>query len=92
MQRTHNKHVSHARLVAGGGSCAPLMPNVMRLPVSKEFFGVNIDKLPITLIVLLLLSSSASPQQTNIPVVENNLYSGRCSLVLRKWIGNGENC
>ena len=46
----------------------------MRLPVSKEFFGVNIGKLPITLILLVLLSSSASPQQRNIPVVENNLY------------------
>src|SRR2546425_12961572 len=28
MQRTRNQHVSHARLVAGGGSCAPLMPSV----------------------------------------------------------------
>jgi hypothetical protein len=28
MQRTRNWHVSHAGLVAGGGSCAPLMPSV----------------------------------------------------------------
>jgi hypothetical protein len=28
MQRTRNYHVSHARLVAGGRSCAPLMPDV----------------------------------------------------------------
>jgi hypothetical protein len=31
MHPTRNQHVSHARLVAGGGSCAPLMPSVMRL-------------------------------------------------------------
>jgi hypothetical protein len=30
MQRTRNQQVSHARLVAGGDSCAPLMPSVMR--------------------------------------------------------------
>ena len=30
MQRTRNQLVSHARLVAGGGSCAPLMPSVGR--------------------------------------------------------------
>jgi hypothetical protein len=29
MQRTRNEHVSHARLIAGGGSCAPLMSIVM---------------------------------------------------------------
>ena len=28
MQRTRNQRVSHARLVAGGGSCAPLKPSV----------------------------------------------------------------
>ncbi len=39
MQRTRNKRVSHARLVAGGGSCAPLMPTVMRLPFNE--FGDN---------------------------------------------------
>src|SRR2546425_11819728 len=33
MQRTRNQHVSHARLVVGGGSCAPLMPSVMLLPI-----------------------------------------------------------
>jgi hypothetical protein len=31
MQRTRSQHVSHARLVAGGGSCAPLMPIVRHL-------------------------------------------------------------
>ena len=30
MQRTRNQHVSHARLVCCGGSCAPLMPSVTR--------------------------------------------------------------
>jgi hypothetical protein len=30
MMRTRNWHVSHAWLVAGVGSCAPLMPRVMR--------------------------------------------------------------
>jgi hypothetical protein len=36
MQRTRNQHVSHARLVAGGGSCAPLMPGVGRLPQVRQ--------------------------------------------------------
>lgn len=31
MQRTRNKRSSHARLVADGGSCAPLMPGVRHL-------------------------------------------------------------
>ncbi len=31
MQRTRNYHVSHARLVSTGGSCAPLMPGVISL-------------------------------------------------------------
>lgn len=29
-QRTRNQHVYHARLVAGGGSCAPLRPALGR--------------------------------------------------------------
>ncbi|MFN2513563.1 MAG: hypothetical protein ABR568_19350 [Pyrinomonadaceae bacterium] len=36
MQRTRNQHVSHARLVAGGGSCAALMPIVMLLLVMED--------------------------------------------------------
>jgi hypothetical protein len=37
MQRTRNQHVSHARLVACGGSCAPLMPSVRWLPSFYEY-------------------------------------------------------
>jgi hypothetical protein len=36
MQRTRNYQVSHARLVAGDRSCAPLMPSVMPLALKTE--------------------------------------------------------
>ena len=36
MQRTRTQLVSHARLAAACGSCAPLMPGVMPLPYPEE--------------------------------------------------------
>jgi hypothetical protein len=43
MQRTRNWRVSYARLVAGGGSCVPLMPSVgwLRLDVEPRFLLVK---------------------------------------------------
>jgi hypothetical protein len=41
MQQTRNQHVSHARLVAPGGSCAPLMPSVGLLCIGYVGDGIH---------------------------------------------------
>ena len=46
MQRTRNQHVSHARFVVGGNSCAPLMIAFMSLSKNRItwFEGVDSQK------------------------------------------------
>jgi hypothetical protein len=61
MQRTRNQHVSHARLVSTGGSCAPLMPSVGLLRIMR--FAILI----LSIAVLIVAATTALGQD---PIVE----------------------
>jgi hypothetical protein len=43
MQRTRNQQVSHARLIAGSSSCAPLMPSVRRWVIRGKSMSESIE-------------------------------------------------
>jgi hypothetical protein len=75
MQRTRTQHVSYARQVSGGGSCAPLMPGVRQLLVMNLPNRLNL----LSLVLLALLGTGSCSKESS-PREEPPVQASLCDL------------